>query len=90
MEKKGWKILLCAAAMKFSCLSAAIGWGFMGDLELTFKVRCICEFFFNMPPIFIVAMIRSFLQRKNTRRTRNNVKKEQAPYQVFVFDMVSV
>lgn len=58
MEKKGWKILLCAAAMIFSCLSAAIGWGFMGDLELTFKVRCICGFFFNMPPIFIVAMIR--------------------------------
>lgn len=62
--KTGAKIIICAAAFIFSCLAAAVGWGFMGGSGEPFHIRVLCGFILNMPPIFIIAMIRMIFTKE--------------------------
>lgn len=63
MKNKIGKMILCVTTFLLSCLSAFIGWQFMDALSLPFRMRLICGFCFNMPPLLIITITTMIFQK---------------------------
>ncbi len=64
MKTKMGKIMISILTLMCSILSACIGMGLLGSSGLSFGVRLLCGCCFMWTPIFVVAMISTFIKNR--------------------------
>lgn len=57
MKTKKGKIILCIVTLVISILSAAIGYGFMGETNISFPIKFICGFIFIVTTLLVIQLV---------------------------------